>query len=848
MTGERWQEIRNVLEAALPMDSTQRRAYLNQACASDSSLRREVESLLAADEQARTSFLQSPPLMTRLQKGTRLGDYEIQSLLGVGGMGEVYRARDLRLRRDVAIKVLPAFVSSNPERLRRFEQEATAAAALNHPNILAVYQLGSYAGAPYLVSELLEGSTLREQMTRGPLAQRKAIDYASQIAHGLAAAHEKGIVHRDLKPENLFVTKDGRVKILDFGLAKLTRAPHSSEHSAPTLGNETEPGVVMGTVGYMSPEQVRGETNDNRTDIFAFGAILYEMLVGKRAFQKPTSPETMTAILNEDPVAISQSAPATPPALQRVVHRCLEKSPEQRFQSASDLAFALEALSDSGTSAMSAVGTQNKSLRRWASIATVAVTGVVSVSLLAWRSLRSHTSDAAPIHSIAVMPFANANNNSEMDYLSEGLSEEITNSLSRLPDLQVMARSTVAHYKSRQDDPQGVGRDLHVDAVLTGRVVEYGNELDVETELVNVGTGAQLWGERYKRSANDASLLQAAITRDVASQLRPQLAASERDTIAKVGTKDAEAYQLYLKGRYHFDKFEAEDLKAAVGLFEKAITRDPNYAAAYAGLADASAMQGYFGYIPGRVPLDKARSAARRALELDSQIPESHISLAFVDLLYFWNFPEAEQEIHRALTLDPNSAYASEVLCWFDLDMGRIQDAKSECSRAVELDPLSVTYNWALSQVYWMSHESDRAIQQANKTLEIDPENSHAMATLGYAYEQTGDHIKAVEQWIRYEHVKGRDGRARKLKEVFDKSGYAAFVREYARSEEADGDYGNAADDYAMLGDKDAAFAALEKAFPDRTGLFVIKSDPKFDSIRSDPRYADLLRRMGLPQ
>src|SRR5579859_1943307 len=383
MTGERWKEVRTVLESALCLDSEGRRAYLNQACASDSSLRREVESLLAADEQARTSFLQSPPLMTRLQKGTRLGDYEIQSLLGVGGMGEVYRARDLRLRRDVAIKVLPAFVSSNPERLRRFEQEATAAAALNHPNILAVYQLGSYAGAPYLVSELLEGSTLREQMTRGPLAQRKAIDYASQIAHGLAAAHEKGIVHRDLKPENLFVTKDGRVKILDFGLAKLTRAPHSSEHSAPTLGNETEPGVVMGTVGYMSPEQVRGETNDNRTDIFAFGAILYEMLVGKRAFQKPTSPETMTAILNEDPVAISQIAPATPPALQRVVHRCLEKSPEQRFHSASDLAFALEALSDSGSAPTNAIAV-GKGPISWKWILGAGVVIAMTVVLTLW--------------------------------------------------------------------------------------------------------------------------------------------------------------------------------------------------------------------------------------------------------------------------------------------------------------------------------------------------------------------------------------------------------------------------------------------------------------------------------
>jgi serine/threonine protein kinase len=353
MTPERWQQVKRVLENVLETAPSERAVFLEQACDGDQALRQEVESLLAGDEQGRSSFLQSPPMM-RLGKGTRVGDYEIQSLLGAGGMGEVYRARDLRLRRDVAIKVLPVFVSSDPDRLRRFEQEATAAAALNHPNILAVYQMGTHQGAPYLVSELLEGETLREQIRRGRLAVRKVIDNAVQIARGLAAAHEKGIVHRDLKPENLFVTKDGRVKILDFGLAKLMQPQSGSEHNAPTLGSETEPGVVMGTVGYMAPEQVRGQSADHRADIFAFGAILFEMLSGKRAFQKPTSPETMTAILNEDPPYISQLVPELPPALQRVVHRCLEKDSEQRFHSASDLAFALETLSDSGGLAHSA--------------------------------------------------------------------------------------------------------------------------------------------------------------------------------------------------------------------------------------------------------------------------------------------------------------------------------------------------------------------------------------------------------------------------------------------------------------------------------------------------------------
>ena len=382
MTPERWQQIRDVLERVLELAPEQRSAFLDRACSSDPSLRHEVETLLASSPDVPSSFLQPSTQRVTLTSGTKLGDYEVKSLLGSGGMGEVYRARDSRLGRDVAIKVLPSFFSDDSERLRRFEQEARAAAALNHPNILAVFQMGTHQGAPYLVSELLEGQTLREQIKRGRLAVRKAIDCGVQIARGLAAAHEKGIVHRDLKPENLFVTKDGRLKILDFGLAKLTQPQSGSEHDAPTLTEGTAPGVVMGTVGYMSPEQVRGQTTDHRTDIFAFGAILYEMLAGKRAFLKPTSADTMSAILNEDPPGISQVTTNIPPALQRVVHRCLEKNPELRFQSASDLAFALDALSDSGGSAHSAAAARAPAGagKRWKTIIPVAL-AVVALSV-----------------------------------------------------------------------------------------------------------------------------------------------------------------------------------------------------------------------------------------------------------------------------------------------------------------------------------------------------------------------------------------------------------------------------------------------------------------------------------
>jgi Tol biopolymer transport system component len=385
---ENWERIQNLFLAALDLRPDERARFLDTACGGDAEVRREVESLIAHDGANERPIAEALEGTARslfesmsIRPETRVGDYEVQKLIGSGGMGEVYRARDTRLARDVAIKILPSVLNYDPDRLRRFEQEARAAAALNHPNIVAVHQMGTYQGAPYLVSELLEGSSLRELMKRGPLLSRTAIEYAVQIVRGLAAAHRKGIVHRDLKPENLFVTKDGHVKILDFGLAKLASAPHTSANSAPN----TEPGLVMGTVGYMSPEQVRGEETDYRTDVFALGAILYETLSGQRAFHKPTSAETMSAILNEDPPAISQFVPATAPALQRVVHRCMEKNREQRFQSASDLAFALEALSDSGTLAASAVETGH---RGWRSLPWfAAVVAVIAAALgLWWRS------------------------------------------------------------------------------------------------------------------------------------------------------------------------------------------------------------------------------------------------------------------------------------------------------------------------------------------------------------------------------------------------------------------------------------------------------------------------------
>jgi eukaryotic-like serine/threonine-protein kinase len=596
MTPEHWEQVCALLEKALDLAPDERSAFLRQACWSDASLRREVETLLASNDNVRSSFLVSPSPRLTIPAGAKFGDYEVKSLVGAGGMGEVYCARDARLGRDVAIKVLPASFSADSERLRRFEQEARTAAALNHPNILAVFQMGTHEGAPYLVSELLEGETLREHLQRGRLSLGKAIDYAVQIARGLSAAHEKGIVHRDLKPENLFVTKEGRIKILDFGLAKLTQAQSGSNPGAPTVSGETQPGVVMGTVGYMSPEQGRGQTVDRRTDIFSFGAVLYELLTGKRAFQRWTSADAMSAVLNEDPPGISQVVSGIPPALERVVHRCLEKSPERRFESASDLAFALDALSKrsgygSASSAVSDPVPQKKKF--WMVIVSAAFLFTVALEV---GSLYYRAHPSGPLTEKDTILLGDFDNKTGEPVFDDALKQALAVELAQSPFLNILSDREVSDTLRMMGRPANeritadVGREVclrtNSKALLGGTISTMGSEYLIELLAVVCNTGETLAREQVEASSKEQvlkSLSRASF--NLRTKLGESLPSVQKFEIPVAATTSSlEALKSYAVGcRIENEKGFVE----AMPFMKRAVELDPEFPMAYSWLASA---------------------------------------------------------------------------------------------------------------------------------------------------------------------------------------------------------------------------------------------------------------------
>jgi serine/threonine-protein kinase len=782
-----------------------------------------------------------------LAAGTRLGPYEILSPLGAGGMGEVYRARDKKLDRDVAVKVLPQSVAADPDTLARFEREAKAVAALSHPNILAIHDFGNQDGIAYAVMELLEGETLGAKLDAGPITQKQAVDYALQVAKGLSAAHEKGIVHRDLKPENLFVSRDGHVKILDFGLAKRVEsvAP-GKETSAPTGTGHTEPGTVMGTAGYMSPEQVKGFPVDHRSDIFSFGAILYELLSGNRAFKRDTNVETMAAIMRDEPPELSESGRNISPALDHIVKHCLEKDRDHRFQSARDITFALS--ETSGPAAASGAQAARKRPRRGRLAIGLGVVALAAAAL--W--LRP----GKTIDSLAVLPFVNAGGDPNAEYLSDGITESLINSVSQIPGIKVVSRGSAFHYKGKDVGARTVGRELGVAAVLTGRIVQRGDALSIRAELVDARDDTHLWGEEYNRRLSDILAVQEEIARDISGKLRQRLTGQEKKRLTKRYTENVEAYGLYLKGRYHWNKRTGEDIQKGIGYFQQAIEKDPTYALAYAGLADSYVILNEYAGLPSRETFPKANAAALKALEIDDTLAQAHATLASVYDSFNWDFSSAEKEFRRAIELDPKYPTAHH---WYSLLLtarGRHEQAIAESERAYELDPLSPIISSTRAFVFYNARQYDRAIEMARKTLELDKGLGWAHVILGLALEQEKMYPEAIAELEEAVRLSGRSIYAvAALGHAYAVSGRREEAMRLIEelkgwSERGYEPLANIALVYAGLGQNDEAMRWLEKAYQARSAgliFLALKVDPRWDSLRSDARFQDLLRRIGFP-
>jgi serine/threonine-protein kinase len=784
--------------------------------------------------------------------------------VGAGGMGEVYRARDTRLGRDVAIKVLPEAVRSDPERLRRFEIEARAASRLNHPNILAIFDVGEHRGAPYVVSELLEGHTLRERLTMplqptavtlavgaatartvpAGLPLREVVEYGTQVALGLAAAHDKGILHRDIKPENIFLRTDGFVKILDFGLAKLTEPP-PADTKAPTLARvDTEPGLVMGTVRYMSPEQARGAAVDARTDVFSLGVVLYEMLAGWAPFDGASLAEVLLAILEREPTPLTQVRSDVPEDFDRVVGAALRKDRERRYASAAELARDLRTLAlaiDSGAASPASSRTRGR----------LALSAAATLAEGAPRVVR-RTRKA--VDSLAVLPLANASGGARTEYLSDGITESIINSLAQLPKLRVVPRSTVFRYKGRDEDPQQLGREMGVRAVLAGRVLRVDDALVVKVELVDVANESQIWGEQFTRRLTDIFALQEEIAREISEKLRLKLTGEDRRRLAKRYTDSTEAYQLYLKGRYCVNKRTFDRLKKAIEYFRKAIDLDPNYALAYAGMADAYGLMGSAtGGLPPRETYPKAKAAALKALEIDDTLGEAHSALGFFRLLNDWDWAGAEREFKRAVELNPNYPSAHDGYGFFCKVTGRHEEAIAACRRALDLDPLSLFITMSVAWAYYFARDFDRALEYGGKALEMDPGFGVAYWNIGLSHEQKGHYDQAIASFKQAVALSGRiptflahlgrawalAGRKVEAQVVLDELHEAASRRYVSSYYFAIVHFG--------LGETERGFEYLDRAYEERAGfLAFLCVEPIFDSVRDDPRFDELCRRVGL--
>jgi eukaryotic-like serine/threonine-protein kinase len=904
MTPERFREAGHLYHAALEIEPEARAAFLDRACGEDEELRREAESLLRAHDKVGNYFAApalevAAGLLAGRQNlslaGHSLSHYRVLSLIGAGGMGEVYLAEDTRLGRKVALKLLPREFTEDPERVRRFELEARAASSLNHPNIVTIFEVGQVDGRHFIATEYIDGQTLRERVSGAQLEVREALDVAAQIASALEAAHEAGIVHRDIKPENVIVRRDGLVKVLDFGLAKLAERQSGSAGFEPTTveGVNTTPGMVLGTVSYMSPEQARGLQVDARSDNFSLGVVMYEMVAGRCSFVGATPSDVMAAILQNEPLPLTRFARNVPAEFERIVAKALCKDREDRYQTASELSVDLKSLKQemevearlkrssqpdgdgrritSGSQA--AVETVDETAATTGDVATARTTSsaeylvseikrhrriailaaaAVLVALAAVAYFFYTTSGGEAIDSVAVLPFVNASADPNTEYLSDGISDSVINSLSRLPNLKVISLNRVLGYKGQQVDAQAVGRELNVKAVLMGRLTQQGDNLAISTELVDVRDNSHLWGNQYGRKVSDILVIPGEIARQISDGLGLRLTGEEKKQLAKQYTENTDAYKLYIWGRYFFNKNTRAGYEKSIEYYKQAIEKDPNYALAYAGLAYTYYFMGNRGFWTAKESGQKLEGAALKALELDDTLAEGHALLG-VNKYNNFDWAGAEKEIKQALELDPNSDTANRAYFQYLSAVGRPDEALSYAKRVVELDPTTTPGYFAYA--CFLARQYDKAIELYREAQELRPNDAQHHILLGETYVAKGMYKEAVaemqkgvdldniaERWDRHPmlayaySMAGNRDEALKILDEQKKLAKHVYISPY-----------NFAIIYTGLGDKDRAFEWLEKGYEQRTQyVYRVKREPMFDSLRSDPRYAELLRKMNL--